>query len=73
MGKKKKNVKVKGKTKHTKSVPSKKWNAYKVEDGKIVRVKKICVKCGAGVFMAEHKNRYSCGSCGYTIYKTKEK
>ncbi|MBN1923805.1 MAG: 30S ribosomal protein S27ae [Nanoarchaeota archaeon] len=68
---KKKNVKVRGKKKHTKSIPSKKYNAYKVEDGKIVMQKKLCVKCGPGVFMAEHKNRYSCGSCGYTIFKNK--
>jgi len=69
---KKKNVKVKGKTKHTKSVPSKKYNAYKVEDGKLLRVKKICVKCGSGTFMAEHNNRFSCGKCGYTTFKKKE-
>ncbi|MFA5332884.1 MAG: 30S ribosomal protein S27ae [Candidatus Nanoarchaeia archaeon] len=69
---KKKNVKIKGKTKHTKSTPSKKYNAYKVEDGKIVRTKKICVKCGQGVYMAEHKDRYHCGSCGYTLFKKKE-
>jgi small subunit ribosomal protein S27Ae len=69
---KKKNVKIKGKTKHTKSIPSKKYNAYKVEDGKIVRTKKMCVKCGQGVYMAEHKDRYHCGSCGYTLFKKKE-
>ena len=26
---------------------------------------KNCPKCGAGVRLAEHKNRYSCGKCGY--------
>lgn len=72
MGGKKKNVRTKGKTKHTKSVPSKKWTAYKIEDGKLKRTKKLCVKCGSGVFMGEHKNRYSCGCCGYTIFKRKE-
>ncbi len=68
----KKNVKIKGKKKHTKAVKSKKWESYKVEDGKLIRSKKICVKCGAGVFMAEHKNRFSCGNCGYTLFKKKE-
>lgn len=24
-----------------------------------------CPKCGAGVKLAEHKNRRSCGRCGY--------
>lgn len=72
MGKKKKNVKVKGKTKHHKSKTVKKSSAYKVDGEKLERTKKICVKCGSGVFMAEHKNRFSCGSCGYTIFKKKE-
>lgn len=26
---------------------------------------KSCPKCGAGVRLAEHKNRRSCGKCGY--------
>jgi small subunit ribosomal protein S27Ae len=26
---------------------------------------KNCPKCGAGVRLAEHKNRRSCGKCGY--------
>lgn len=26
---------------------------------------KSCPKCGAGTRLAEHKNRYSCGKCGY--------
>ena len=42
---KKKNVKIKGKTKHAKSKPSKKHEAYKVEAGKVSRTKKMCVKC----------------------------
>lgn len=29
---------------------------------------KACIKCGAG--MGEHKDRYSCGRCGYTEFKT---
>ena len=39
---------------------------YKVEGGKLVRLKKQCPKCGPGVFLAEHSNRVSCGRCGYT-------
>ncbi len=26
---------------------------------------KSCPKCGAGVRLAEHRNRRSCGRCGY--------
>lgn len=26
---------------------------------------KFCPKCGAGVKLAEHKDRRSCGKCGY--------
>jgi small subunit ribosomal protein S27Ae len=29
----------------------------------------FCPKCGPGVFMAEHKNRKTCGKCGYTEFK----
>ena len=34
--------------------------------------RKTCPKCGEGVFLAEHKNRVSCGKCGYTEFKKKE-
>lgn len=30
---------------------------------------KSCPKCGPGVFMANHKDRLSCGKCGYTEKK----
>ena len=39
---------------------------YKVEGGKLVRTRKACPKCGPGVFLAEHKDRLSCGNCHYT-------
>ena len=41
---------------------------YKIEDGKVTRGKKICSRCGRGVFMAEHKNRRACGRCGLTEF-----
>lgn len=46
---------------------------YEVKDGKLIRTKKTCPKCGDGVFLAEHSNRSSCGKCGYTEFKRKEK
>ena len=39
---------------------------YEVVDGKIKRKREFCPKCEAGVFLAVHKNRTSCGKCGYT-------
>ncbi len=44
-------------------------NYYKIEGDKLKRLKKICVKCGDGVFLAEHSDRFSCGKCGYTEFK----
>ena len=35
---------------------------------KLHRKRKICPRCGAGVFLAEHKDRYTCGKCGYTEF-----
>jgi small subunit ribosomal protein S27Ae len=30
---------------------------------------KTCPKCGPGIFLANHKDRVSCGKCGYTEKK----
>lgn len=46
-----------------------KYKFYKVSGGKIERIKQSCPKCGDGVFLAEHKDRTSCGRCGYTEFK----
>jgi small subunit ribosomal protein S27Ae len=43
---------------------------YKIEDGKIKRLLPICERCGPGYFMADHGDRYACGHCGFTRYKT---
>lgn len=40
--------------------PKKKPKAYKPAS-------KFCVKCGAR--MADHKDRFACGKCGYTEWK----
>ncbi|DAC73307.1 MAG TPA: 30S ribosomal protein S27ae [Thermoplasmata archaeon] len=49
-----------------------KREVFKVEGGKIVRQRKSCPKCGDGVFLADHKDRLSCGKCGYTEFKAKK-
>ncbi|MEA1992966.1 MAG: 30S ribosomal protein S27ae [Euryarchaeota archaeon] len=41
---------------------------YTIKDGKVTR-KKTCPRCGAGVFLADHENRLTCGKCGYTEFK----
>ena len=49
-----------------------KRDAYTVEGDKLVMTKPVCPKCGPGVFMAVHKDRVSCGKCGYTEFNKKE-
>jgi small subunit ribosomal protein S27Ae len=38
---------------------------YSVSGGKLERKNKTCPKCGTGVFLAKHKNRWTCGKCQY--------
>lgn len=49
-----------------------KRSLYKVEGTKVVRSRKFCPKDGPGVFMAEHKDRWSCGKCGHTEFKPRK-
>lgn len=45
-----------------------KFHIYKIyENGKAKN--KACPKCGPGVFLANHKDRFSCGKCSYTEKK----
>jgi len=48
------------------------WKYYKVENEKIKRLKRECPRCGKGVFMGEHKDRITCGRCGYTEFRSKK-
>jgi small subunit ribosomal protein S27Ae len=43
----------------------------KVEGDKIKRLRNNCPRCGTGVYMAEHKDRYYCGKCHFTEWKKK--
>ena len=38
---------------------------YKVSGDTVERSNKTCPKCGAGVFLAKHKDRFTCGKCQY--------
>jgi ribosomal protein S27AE len=37
------------------------------DTGKVKRLKKDCLNCGAGVRMAVHYDRYYCGKCALTV------
>jgi len=52
---------------------SKKYLLYEAEGGVLKRKGKFCPKCGAGVFLARHKDRLTCGKCGYTEFLKQEK
>ena len=59
----------KNKKEKKKHVKVKAGENYKLEGQKAERTKLNCPKCGPGNFMAEHKDRWHCGKCGYTKYK----
>ncbi len=44
---------------------------YEVSGDSLKRKNKSCPKCGPGVFMASHPDRWTCGKCGYMEKKSK--
>jgi small subunit ribosomal protein S27Ae len=66
MGKKKGGAKnTKAKKEKAKKEGYKIYKAYKVSGDVIESKNKTCPKCGKGVFMANHSDRWTCGKCGY--------
>ena len=47
-------------------------SSYEVSGDSLKRISKSCPKCGTGFFMAAHKDRRSCGKCGYMEKVKKE-
>ena len=47
------------------------YQYYKIEAGKLTRLRPFCERCGPGYFMADHGDRYTCGNCGFTRYVQK--
>lgn len=45
---------------------------YEIKNGTLSRKTKFCPKCGAGVYLAVHKDRLYCGRCGYTEFTGKK-
>ncbi|HSG84083.1 MAG: 30S ribosomal protein S27ae [Nitrosopumilus sp.] len=41
---------------------------YKIEGDKASRTRKVCSRCGKGTYMAQHKDRNTCGKCGLTEF-----
>ena len=60
----------KGKKAHKNKPTSEKYKLYSIS-GESVKKHKHCIKCGPGVFLAQHKDRLACGKCGYTEFSKK--
>ena len=50
---------------------SKKYSHYNTKDGKVIKTRRHCPRCGPGVFLADHKTRFYCGRCHYTEFVKK--
>ena len=48
------------------------YKFYKIDGNSIERIKRDCPRCGKGVFMAVHKDRLTCGKCGFTEFNKKK-
>ncbi|MHA1491511.1 MAG: 30S ribosomal protein S27ae [Promethearchaeota archaeon] len=46
---------------------------YKLEGEKLIKTHRSCPKCGQSYFLADHYDRWSCGKCGYTVFKRRGK
>lgn len=57
---------------HKNKPTSKKYKFYKIEDSKIIRERRACPRCGAGVFLMKAKDRLYCGRCHYTEFLKQE-
>jgi len=55
--------------KSTKKSSVKRSAYFTVKGNTATPARRYCPRCGAGVFMGEHKDRASCGKCGYTEFK----
>jgi small subunit ribosomal protein S27Ae len=47
------------------------YQRYEIKDNTLTRKNRSCPRCGDGIFLAEHNDRFSCGACGYTEWKKK--
>jgi small subunit ribosomal protein S27Ae len=61
------------KKKKQKSKPMQVWKLFKTDKDDTTASRNTCPKCGAGVYLARHKDRESCGRCGYTVFTVVQK
>jgi small subunit ribosomal protein S27Ae len=45
---------------------------FKLQNNAVERIKRDCPRCGKGTFMAAHKDRHTCGKCGFTEFIQKK-
>lgn len=55
----------------TKKAAPRAADLYTINGPKAERKNKSCPKCGPGMFMAQHKDRVSCGKCHYSEFMKK--
>ena len=60
-----KKSRIRGKKKKKPGKSTSKYAKYEIVGGKLQRKGRTCPKCGPAVFMGEHKDRFTCGKCGY--------
>jgi small subunit ribosomal protein S27Ae len=49
-----------------------KYKKYLISGETLTRTGRVCPKCGPAVFMADHKDRFHCGKCGFCEFKAKK-
>jgi small subunit ribosomal protein S27Ae len=49
------------------------FKMYTVSGDKLERKNKTCPKCGKDSYLAGHKDRLTCGKCGYAEFTAKKK
>ena len=59
--------------KSTKGKSFSRYKMYTLTGDKLVRNNKTCPKCGKDSYLANHKNRLTCGKCNYTEFVSKKK
>ncbi len=63
----------KGGEKIKKKKTSVRYTNYEISGNSVKRKNKSCPKCGAGIFLAENKDRLYCGKCHYVEMKSANK
>jgi len=48
------------------------WTKYEISGTSLKRKGRSCPKCGSGIWLADHKDRLTCGTCKYTEFKSKK-